>query len=59
VRCINIQHRLVYEIFENKNGFTDADGELYDGITPINLHNPVTHDKPLLQMQFSQSHDTP
>jgi Txe/YoeB family toxin of toxin-antitoxin system len=34
-RRINIQHRLIYEIFENKNGFTDADGKLYDGIIQV------------------------
>jgi Txe/YoeB family toxin of toxin-antitoxin system len=31
-RRINIQHRLIYEIFENENGFTDVNNVLYEGI---------------------------
>ncbi len=34
-RRINIQHRLVYEVFENENGFTDANGVPYEGIIQI------------------------
>lgn len=34
-RRINIQHRLVYDVLENTDGFTDADGNVYEGIIHV------------------------
>lgn len=31
-RRINIQHRLVYSVLKNTEGFADAEGTLYEGI---------------------------
>lgn len=34
-RRINIQHRFVYEVLENEDGLTDAEGNEYKGIVRV------------------------
>ena len=34
-RRINIQHRLIYEVYENTENLSQSNGEIYDGIIKV------------------------